>query len=643
MTALIVELLAIRHETVQSGIARLIESGEYLIRADDAASGLRLTFRQQTELGFKIEPTSAGTATISFAEPADAFRAVARLLGALQAGEAAAPYSEQTPFSFRCVQIDASRNGVPTVETLKAMIRRFALMGLNAACLYTEDTYAVDDEPFFGYLRGRYEKTELIELDDYAVEFGIEMFPCIQTLGHMEQVLKWTQSYRNVTDTPSILLVGQAETYRLLRKMIGCISSCFRSKRIHIGMDEAHGLGLGRYRKIHGDRSSFQIMNEHLTKVSAICRELKLRPMIWSDMYFRLGSATHDYYDPDSRIPQAIIDDIPADVELVYWDYYHKDKAFYDTFIAKHRDMRKEPIVAPAAWNWTRFWTALPYAYDTIRPCLASCRDNGVEQVFLTSWCDDGMEVDPFSVLPAVQFFAELCYRDAVERKAFASNLLGSCGIELDAYEAACELDSCARLKPDVSTMSDISKWLLWDDPLIGLCEPHRQGRSFRQHYAALAEKLSACANRPSAQNRRLRLPAQLARVLSIKCDLREKLIVAYRNKDRETIRQLLEREAVPLLAETRVLWKMHRDMWLDCCKPFGLEVLERRYGCLIARIESMIDRLQSHVHGKIDAIPEFETTLLTFEKDTIVNPEDANTLPYIGPYPRIASPSSIH
>ena len=62
-------------------------------------------------------------------------------------------------------------------------------MGLNAVCLYTEDTYEVPNEPFFGYLRGRYETSELKELDDYAADFGIEMFPCIQTLGHMEQVL----------------------------------------------------------------------------------------------------------------------------------------------------------------------------------------------------------------------------------------------------------------------------------------------------------------------------------------------------------------------------------------------------------------------------------------------------------------------
>ena len=113
-----IDLDSVPDSTVQSGIVRLIESGEYPISADRPGSGLRLTLRQQSGIGFDIEPTSAGATSISFAEPADAFRAVAHLIGALHAGEAAAPHSEHTQFRFRCVQIDASRNGVPTVETI---------------------------------------------------------------------------------------------------------------------------------------------------------------------------------------------------------------------------------------------------------------------------------------------------------------------------------------------------------------------------------------------------------------------------------------------------------------------------------------------------------------------------------------------
>jgi hexosaminidase len=44
--------------------------------------------------------------------------------------------------------------------------------------LYTEDTYQIPDEPFFGYLRGAYTEAELREIDDYAYALGIEVVPC---------------------------------------------------------------------------------------------------------------------------------------------------------------------------------------------------------------------------------------------------------------------------------------------------------------------------------------------------------------------------------------------------------------------------------------------------------------------------------
>lgn len=44
--------------------------------------------------------------------------------------------------------------------------------------LYTEDTYKIDGEPFFGYLRGGYTQEHLKEIDDYAFNLGIEVIPC---------------------------------------------------------------------------------------------------------------------------------------------------------------------------------------------------------------------------------------------------------------------------------------------------------------------------------------------------------------------------------------------------------------------------------------------------------------------------------
>lgn len=49
--------------------------------------------------------------------------------------------------------VDVSRNGVLTLQTAKDFIERIALMGLNMLMLYTEDTYQIEQYPWFGYMR----------------------------------------------------------------------------------------------------------------------------------------------------------------------------------------------------------------------------------------------------------------------------------------------------------------------------------------------------------------------------------------------------------------------------------------------------------------------------------------------------------
>lgn len=39
---------------------------------------------------------------------------------------------------------------------------------MNTLMLYTEETYTVPDEPYFGAYRGRYSQDEIREMDAYA-------------------------------------------------------------------------------------------------------------------------------------------------------------------------------------------------------------------------------------------------------------------------------------------------------------------------------------------------------------------------------------------------------------------------------------------------------------------------------------------
>ena len=114
------------------------------------------------------------------------------------------------------LMIDLSRNAVMSLEGWRKFLPLVKKMGYNAIFLYTEDTYEVEDEPFFGYMRGRYSIEEMRELEALGEEYGIEMIPCIQTLGHLEQIFKWGAFKK---DTASTLLVGDERTYELIDRM----------------------------------------------------------------------------------------------------------------------------------------------------------------------------------------------------------------------------------------------------------------------------------------------------------------------------------------------------------------------------------------------------------------------------------------
>lgn len=73
------------------------------------------------------------------------------------------------------IMLDLSRNAVMNMDSLKNYLKLISKIGYNCVFLYTEDTYEVEGEPYFGYLRGRYSKEEMRELDSYAKTLGIEI------------------------------------------------------------------------------------------------------------------------------------------------------------------------------------------------------------------------------------------------------------------------------------------------------------------------------------------------------------------------------------------------------------------------------------------------------------------------------------
>lgn len=607
---------------------------DYTQRFDTSSRARKIEFIPETAAGGGLTVTKDNSkVTVRYGRKTDAFRALGRLLGECHAGLQPGEFTEQPRLDSLGVMVDVSRNGVLRPEAARTLMRRLALMGYNTLILYAEDTYEVPGEPFFGYLRGRYTREEMKALDDYADALGIEMFPCIQTLGHLAQILQWPV-YQACRDTKDILLAGDEPTYCLIEKMIAAASAPFRSKRIHIGMDEAHGIGTGKYRQRFGEKNPFDILNSHLARVQTICRNLGLHPMIWSDMYFRLGSKTNGYYDRETVIPAEVVARIPKGVELVYWHYGCMEQDFYEEWIDRHRALGSEPVMAGGVWTWNRFWAALPFSLAATEACMQACKRKELRQVFMTLWGDDGMECDVFSALPGLQYCAEHAYADQVSDTCLRDNFRGSCDADFDAWMKAAELDSVPGLPAAARTSANVSKWLLWQDPLLGLLDPQVDDPDgLAAHYTALSKTLFHAADTTSA-DQRLMFPASLARVLAAKCILRRQVVDAYRAENRKRLRGLLANEFPFLRQALDELWLQHRQCWLSLYKPFGLEVLECRYGGLRTRLESFAQRLQGYVDGTVASIPEMEVQL---EK---IYPGDFRQLTLN--YGQVATPSVI-
>ena len=595
---------------------------EYPIWEGPWEGARKVRFERWEQAGaLEVRPEGDGVLVL-YDRPARAFRALGRLL----TQEVSEALREDVPFRTLGIMIDCSRNAVPLVEHLKLWMRRLALMGYDMMMLYMEDTYEVPEEPFFGYLRGRYSQGELREIDEYAHKLGIEVIPCIQTLGHLEQILRWP-AYQDVKDTASVLLAGEEKTYGLLERMIRAASEPFRTQRIHIGMDEAHDLGRGRYLDKFGYRRNFDIFNEHLKRVLKICQKLGLQPMIWSDMYFRMGSRTGNYYDPECIIPPEVTAEIPEGVQLVYWDYYHRDEGFYREWIRRHRQLRGTPVMASGIWTWHKLWYDHKITSVTVTSCLSACRKEGVEEVFFTLWGDDGAECDRDSALAGLLWAADLAYGGGGAAKVLAPMFSALCDGDYWIHMRASDVEYPAGVEVGSA------KALLWDDPLLGVFVRHleaRGGVSLGQvaaYYRTLAQELSGPRKGRNAGD--VDHIALAARVIADKVLLRERLVAAYRRGDRAALGTMAEEDIPALQEEVRKLWASHRRVWLSQNKPFGFEVLTVRYGGLMMRLEEVRSRIGEYVAGRRKSIEELE--------------EPAEPLPWVSAsYRNLATSSAI-
>lgn len=603
----------------------LREPGEEKNAGEGAVIDLSIELTEEKKVSVSC---ADGSAVLSACDKAFVFRALMRLVRELEkrGSEESFQVEEQVWLDRNGVMLDCSRNSVLTMDMIKWYIRFEASLGMNTMMLYTEDTYEVEEYPYFGAYRGRYSSEELHELAVYADQFGLEMIPCIQALAHLKNTLRW-EAMAGMQDTDDILMVGESEVYRFVEACIRRATEPFLTKRVHLGMDEAWSLGLGKYLHKNGYHPKSEIMAAHLEQVAQICRKLGLEPMIWSDMYLRMSSQNNDYYDLplDADLSGAVKP--PADVALVYWDYYHTDENFYRQYLRMHSQLSDKVIFAGGGWVWNGVSPNLKGAKDTTEPAMRAVKEAGIREAVCTMWQDDGAETPMGAGLSSIVRFAEHGFAKEVSEEALKEQFEFLTGTSWEACEILGEFD-----RPQGSAFYDNpSKYLLYQDVLIGLFDEQIRNWDVKSYYEGLRDRLLKALEEGMKRNctqkncmqilqrgggyaeEVLSLYVCLADALSVKAPLGRKLHEAYEKKDRQALAALAEKE-IPLAMEKIRVYRDRREaLWNRESRIFGFEVLDIRIGGLLARLESAKKRVESWLNGEVDSLPELEEPRLPF------------------------------
>jgi len=464
--------------------------------------------------------------------------------------------------------VEVSTGSTPRVESIKKYIDILAPMGYTDLYLGMTDGYKMESEPYFNYKRGGYTVAQLQELDNYAKRRGIELIASIQTLGHLHY-LRRHAAYAPLMDTDHVLMVGEEEVYMLIEKMFATMAQGLSSRRIHIGMDEVHGIGSGAYGRKHGFSDPRDLILTHLKRVAAIADKYGYQCEIWSDMLMSGGKSF------SSITTEKVRDRLPKNVRIYLWDYDNRNEEILRKKIAECQNSCNDAGYAGAAW---RIWSFAPHNHCSIArilPQMKVCCEMGVKEFMITLWSDGGAMLGLYSSLPALFAAAEYAQGYESPRKERFKEITG---IDYDILMSLDYLDDPFRTQN--AMRGNRSFWLFYGDPFVTSYDLLIREETGAQ-YGKLAQEYEQHIN--GAYGSLFKTEATLARVLEIKAGLGKQIRAAYKEKNKDALKALML--LFPILkTRTEEFLAAYEERFYKENIPFGIEVTQTRIGGQFAR-----------------------------------------------------------
>lgn len=355
----------------------------------------------------------SGGITLSGADAAGVWNGVCTLRQIIQQAAPELPVltmDDAPDFPQRGVLLDVSRDKVPTMATLYALIDRLASWKINHVELYAEHTFAYPAHPGVWREASPFTPQEILELDAFCRQRHIELVPNQNSLGHMERWLKHAR-YAPLAEKPegfeawgahrppSSLNPLDPGSLALIASLYDELLPHFTSALLNVGGDEPWELGEGRSAAERERIGLGRLYLNYLLKLHAEVVKRGKTMMMWDDIIV--------------QYPE-LIPELPRDVIAMIWGYEadHPFEARCQAFL--NSDIRFYVCPGTSSWN------TLTGRWDNMMGNIRNAAENGLQYGALgllnTDWGDNGhSQALPFS-LPGFAYGAALAWGVAVNR-----------------------------------------------------------------------------------------------------------------------------------------------------------------------------------------------------------------------------------
>ena len=316
---------------------------------------------------------------------------------------------EDSPFyPNRGFYHDVTRGRTPTMSFLKQLADQACLYKINQLQLYVEHTYLFRDITEMWRVGTPLTAEEIMELDDYCFERGIELVPSLSSFGHLCELLR-TKSYcdlcelENADQTPSTMPARMLHhtlnpidprSIELAKKMIAEFMPLFRSRQFNLCADETFDLGKGRSKEAMEKQGESQLYIGFVKELAEFIVSKGRRPMFWGDIVVRFADAV-------KVLPEGTI--------CLNWAYHPTVTEDSARILAQAGAIQ---YMCPGVCGWNQLMNLHRASYENITRMARFGKAWNAIGLLNTDWGDFGHINDPRFSLPGMIYGAHFGWSD---------------------------------------------------------------------------------------------------------------------------------------------------------------------------------------------------------------------------------------